>query len=174
MHPVISILRPSSSCHAGVAATAATHHLACRRPALTPSTSVACRGAVATFESASSCQRHRPGPSAGLGHERPGRTARLGPRHVGNSLLYNNLRLAAPVSVDLPQSIFKGTLRDIGVGVPKASVWRRRNAASRLSLLCEASLAVQGPWMAAACRAGMKEPAEKTSWSCAELLKFAP
>ena len=50
-----------------VAATAATHHLACRRPALTPSTSVACRGAVATFESASSCQRHRPGPSAGLG-----------------------------------------------------------------------------------------------------------
>ena len=68
----------------------------------------------------------------------------------------------------------KGTLRDIGVGVPKASVWRRRNAASRLSLLCEASLAVQGPWMAAACRAGMKEPAEKTSWSCAELLEFAP
>ena len=58
--------------------------------------------------------------------------------------------------------------------MPKASVWRRRNAASRLSLLCEASLAVQGPWMAAACRAGMKEPAEKTSWSCAELLKFAP
>eukprot|EP00964_Phaeocystis_antarctica_P099087 scaffold64985_cov57-Phaeocystis_antarctica.AAC.1 len=66
------------------------------------------------------------------------------------------------------------TLRDIGVGVPKASVWRRRNAASRLSLLCEASLAVQGPWMAAACRAGMKGPAEKTSWSCAELLEFAP
>ena len=65
-----------------LAATAATHHLVCGPPALTPSISVACRGAVATFESASSCQRHRPGPSAGLGHERPGRTARLGPRHV--------------------------------------------------------------------------------------------
>ena len=68
----------------------------------------------------------------------------------------------------------KGTLRDIGFEVAKASVWRRIIDASRLSLLCEASLAVHGPWMATACRAGMKEPAEKTSWSCAELLEFAP
>ena len=28
--------------------------------------------------------------------------------------------------------------------------------------------------MAAGCRAGMQEPAEKTSWPCAELLEFAP
>ena len=69
---------------------------------------------------------------------------------------------------------FKGTLRDIGLKVAKASVWRRIIDASRLSLLCEASLAVHGPWMATACRAGMKEPAEKTSCSCAEPLEFAP
>ena len=50
--------------------------------------------------------------------------------------------------------------------MPKTSVWRRRNAASRLSTLaaiCEASLAVQGPWMATACRAGMKEGGEEHS-----------
>ena len=70
--------------------------------------------------------------------------------------------------------ILKGTLRDIGLKVAKASVWRRIIDASRLSLLCEASLAVHGPWMATACRAGMKEPAEKTSCSCAEPLEFAP
>ena len=69
---------------------------------------------------------------------------------------------------------FKGTLRDIGLEVAKAPVWRRIIDASRLSLLCEASLAVKGPWMATTCRAGMKEPVEKTSWSCAELLEFAP
>ena len=68
----------------------------------------------------------------------------------------------------------KGTLRDIGLEVAKAPVWRRIIDASRLSLLCEASLAVKGPWMATTCRAGMKEPVEKTSWSCAELLEFAP
>ena len=50
----------------------------------------------------------------------------------------------------------------------------RASGAARVSLLCEASLTVQSPWMAAACRAGMKEPAEKTSWPCAELLEFAP
>ena len=74
-------------------ATAETHHLACRRPALTPSNSVACRRAVATFGSVfllSPGQRHRPGPSVGLGHERPGRRAggggaRLCPRHVSNA-----------------------------------------------------------------------------------------
>ena len=72
------------------------------------------------------------------------------------------------------KSAFKGTLRDIGLEVAKAPVWRRIIDASRLSLLCEASLAVKGPWMATTCRAGMKEPVEKTSWSCAELLEFAP
>ena len=75
----LSTIKVPSVLH--LAAPAATHHLACRRPALTPSTSVACRGAVATSESASSCQRHRPGPSAGLGHKRPGsRTTRCRPR----------------------------------------------------------------------------------------------
>ena len=64
----LSTIKVPSVLH--LAAPAATHHLACRRPALTPSTSVACRGAVATSESASSCQRHRPGPSAGLGRVR--------------------------------------------------------------------------------------------------------
>ena len=79
----LSTIEVASILH--VAATAATLHLPCRRPALTPSTSVACRRAVATSESASSCQRHWPGPSAGRGHEisgsgaTPGDLSRAGP-----------------------------------------------------------------------------------------------
>eukprot|EP00964_Phaeocystis_antarctica_P046620 scaffold26954_cov50-Phaeocystis_antarctica.AAC.1 len=78
----------------------------------------------------------------------------------------------------MPHWSFSKATTGTGATATRAMISRRVGTrrpplgAARVSLLCEASLAVQGRWMATACRAGMKEPAEKTSWSCAELLEL--
>ena len=120
-----------------VAATAATHYLACRRPALTPSTSGwlsedQSRLLDRLLHASGSAVDPGPGPSAGLGHETSGRKA-VCPRHVSKPISTNPSLLAPPntthtqtrASLKIEREVRRRNMRECEEAMMEDTVSRR-------------------------------------------------